>query len=189
MDGLYRLPPGLAPTTLVDLGGNIGLTTLWLATHYPTIRQAIVVEPAVSNAELAVRNLAANSIEADVIQAAIAPRAGTANFVLGASSNLGYLGDGPGSVPVPAVTMNEIVARVGGKIDVLKFDIEGGEGTLFTDGDLSWLDHVGYMTGEFHPSTADYPGVVDGICDRGFTWYKPGDLWAGSGDMFVRSPT
>jgi tRNA1(Val) A37 N6-methylase TrmN6 len=40
----YRLPVGFVPRTVLDLGANIGLTSIWLANNFP-LEHLIAVEP------------------------------------------------------------------------------------------------------------------------------------------------
>jgi FkbM family methyltransferase len=186
IDGGYRLPITGYPKTLVDLGGNIGLTTLWLAHQYPSITQAVVVEPFPPNAVLAERNLATSDLNAQVITAAIAPYSGTAQFVASDESNLGRLGQAQDGLTVRTITMSEVLEHVGGHIDILKMDIEGGEQELLTVGDLSWLDAVDCIIAEFHPSVVDYQRLTRAVVDHGFHYHRAGSLWANSMDIFVR---
>jgi FkbM family methyltransferase len=189
IDCAYTLPSGVAPETLVDLGGNIGLTTLWLARRYPTITRAIVVEPSVANCELARRNLNDNGLIAEVLMAAVAPVSGTAQFAPSRSSNLGRVVNHQRgrTVTVNTITMHEVLDRVGGHIDLLKMDIEGGEQDLLTRGDLSWLDAVDCVVAEFHPTIVDYQKLVGKIADHNFHFHPAGSLRTGSMDCFVRN--
>ena len=80
-DEVYRLPLDQSPKTIVDLGANIGLTSLWYAKRYePT--QIVAVEPVPANARLIRRNLEVNGITdiTTVIEAAVGPESGTARF-------------------------------------------------------------------------------------------------------------
>jgi FkbM family methyltransferase len=187
MDRVYRLPEHLRPQTLVDLGGNIGLSTLWFTHQYPSITKAVVVEPFAPNAALITRNLATNNVVAEVITAAAAPWSGTASFVASDSSNMGHLGDGAGSTTVPTITLGEILAKTNGSIDILKIDIEGGEHALLTGDDVSWLGAVGCIIAEFHPPFSDYQRLTEIIIEHGFSYHPPGSLWSGSGDIFIKN--
>jgi FkbM family methyltransferase len=77
---IYRMPLAQKPRVIVDLGANIGLTALWLATHYGC-NQLIAVEPVRANAELARRNLEQNGICSEVIEAAVGAEDGTATLL------------------------------------------------------------------------------------------------------------
>ncbi len=50
---------------------------------------------------------------------------------------------------VATVTTQELFERLGGRIDLLKLDVEGSERELFSY-DPTWLDHVGSIAIELH---------------------------------------
>lgn len=172
----YRLPVELKPTVLVDVGANIGMTSLWLAKQYDC-RRIIAVEPSAGNAAVARENFASNGIDAVVHEAAAGARDGDAKFYEVSSSTNGRLvfdddqeADLPvgvvKAVPVRVISMASILASLPADmpIDLMKVDIEGGEQALLT-GDVSWLARVKTLLIEFHPSLIDYAGLV-GIIER-----------------------
>lgn len=87
-DEHYRIPSSIRPRTLVDLGANIGLTSVWFARRYG-VERVVAVEPVGANAAIARRNLAANGVEGEVVEAAVGPSRGRVAFELAAASNLG----------------------------------------------------------------------------------------------------
>ena len=70
IEEVYRLPFDLKVDTLVDLGANIGLTSLWLARRY-RISRIIAVEPSAQNARLTRLNLFSNEVPAEVIESSL----------------------------------------------------------------------------------------------------------------------
>jgi FkbM family methyltransferase len=172
--------------TIVDLGANIGLTSVYLAKRYPGAR-LIALEPASENAALTRANLAANGVDGEVIEAAIGSHDGTARFSTDRDSNLGRVG-GDG-IEVAMMTMASVLERLpaGQHIDLLKMDIEGGEEDLL-DGDRAWLRRVGCIMAEFHPKVVDYPRLVQLLQDEGFRYIPAGSVYAYSADTFVRPP-
>ncbi|MDP9255653.1 MAG: FkbM family methyltransferase [Actinomycetota bacterium] len=52
-------------------------------------------------------------------------------------------------VTVPAVSLDTVVQRVGGRVDILKLDIEGAEHPVLARATL--LDRVALVVGEYHP--------------------------------------
>ena len=190
LDEEYRLPADAAPyETLVDLGGNIGLTSLWLAKTYG-YKTVVTVEPSADNAELVRINLANNDVDATVIEAAVGPHDGTAVFAASEESNMGRLGtDGDSSIEVKLLSMASILGQAGvaGQIDLMKLDIEGGEEQL-VDGDLGWLNNVRRIVAELHPAIVDTEKVIAAIEKSGLTFVPgSGDLAASSVmDMFIR---
>ncbi len=198
--GCYRLPFNLPSYgILVDLGGNIGLTSVWLTKQY-AFKQIIVVEPVAENADLAESNLKNNLGDAQfqLIRAAIGPADGVTHFTLNSASNQGHISTSSagsaavapadqGSLEVPVVSMKTLLKRLpeGAEIDVLKIDIEGGEQGLL-DGDLSWLSSVRSIIIEFHPTVVDYPGLVKRIQDHGFVYLAAQSVFPENMDSFIR---
>jgi FkbM family methyltransferase len=182
LDEVYKLPFLGKRNTLVDLGANIGLTSAWLARRY-ACEKVIAVEPVQSNAALVKRNLAANSVSAEIIGAAVGPMDGVARFQDNDSSNLGRVGRT--GYEVPMICMNTLL-RGESIIDILKIDIEGGEQALLTSGDMSWLKQIREIIIEFHPDLVDYPGLVNILKNAGFEYFAAGKAFPGSMDYFRR---
>ncbi len=183
IDECYRLPFDLAPTTLVDLGANIGLTSLWFAHRYGC--KVIAVEPSPENARLVRLNLERNGIDAEVVEGAVGPRDGTAYFQAEADSNLGHLGQE--GRPVPVFSMDTVLGRLpAAQVDLVKLDIEGGEGPLLAE-NVGWLRRVKAVIAEFHPEVIDYPAAIKSIESQGFR-YLPAHSAVGfdSMDAFLR---
>jgi FkbM family methyltransferase len=183
LDESYRLPSGIEPRVVVDLGANIGLTTVWLNRQF-NIEKCVAVEPVPGNVRLLRKNLEDNRIHCEVIESAVASFQGTATFLAPVDSNLGRLGDS-GDISVTTVTMDEIVESLGCRVNLLKLDIEGGEQDLLTHGDLKWLSRVDVIIAEFHPDVVDYPGLTRVLEDHGFIYHRAGNLWPNSMDIFV----
>jgi FkbM family methyltransferase len=145
----YALP--FDPSRLkivVDLGANIGITTLYLAAMAPEA-QFICVEPAPRNAHLLRRNVAVVR-HAIVVEAAAANESGTLSFDDTRPSWGGKLCHG-GALHVQAMSLDDLFAHYvpEGKIDLLKIDIEGAEAELFS-GPMAWLDRVDCIIAEIH---------------------------------------
>jgi FkbM family methyltransferase len=185
IDEVYRLPFDLAPKLLVDLGANIGLTSVWLARRYGC-RTVIAVEPSPENARLARLNLARNDIAAEVVEAAVGPHDGTAFFAEDRDSNLGHLASAGREVRV--VSMDALLSRLphGSEVDLVKMDIEGGEGPLMRE-NLSWLARVHSIIAELHPTVIDSPALIRSLESQGFR-YIPAHTAVGfdSMDAFIR---
>jgi FkbM family methyltransferase len=92
---IYRMPLPQKPAVIVDLGTNIGLTALWLATRYGC-SHLIAVEPVHANAALTRRNLERNGIWAEVIVAAVGAEDGTATLLETLSSTNSTVAFTPG---------------------------------------------------------------------------------------------
>lgn len=185
LDECYRLPTAKKRNILVDLGGNIGLTSLWMSKHY-SCEKVICVEPDNSNCEILRRNLDANKIPYKLVKAAIGPIDGFALFTKSISSNLGHVGETGQKVKM--LSMGTLLENdlKNETIDILKLDIEGGEQALLTDGDLQWLDSVEEIIVEFHPDCVDYPRLIGILKKAGFEYSSPGTFFPGSMDYFCR---
>jgi len=185
-DEAYRLPFEDPSGTLLDLGANIGLTSVWLAKRYP-IERVIAVEPDCNNAMLARRNLELNAINSEVIEAAIGPREGTARFESSKISNLGRLSEK--GAPVAMITVDMILEKSKcRRLGLVKIDIEGGEQQLF-EGSFNWLDYTNAMIIEFHLSPMDCSRIIKAIESRGLTYIRSNSVFRNNMDCFLgRNP-
>ncbi|WP_417735100.1 FkbM family methyltransferase [Rosistilla oblonga] len=189
LDEEYRLPDSAAPhRVLIDLGANIGMTSLWLTRRYG-YETVVAVEPSAENAKLVRQNLANNGINAIVIEAAVGPVDGTAVFASSEESNMGRLDENAAGVEVTVKSMESILrdANISDIIDLVKLDIEGGEEKL-VESNLEWLSSVRRIVAELHPSIVD-TGKVIAEFQRAGLQYQPGPGRGGTDsamDMFVR---
>jgi len=182
----YRLPFDARTDVVVDLGANIGLTSLWLNRRYQC-SLIVAVEPSPENARLVRENLARNHVAATVVEAAVGPQDGTILFEKSDDSNRGRIGDGERGVSVRMLSMDSVLDLLpnGVSADLVKMDIEGGEQELLC-GDLSWLTRVRGMIAEFHPLVVDYPALVATLQKNGFRYIAAGTVRRNSMDAFVK---
>jgi FkbM family methyltransferase len=183
-DECYRFPGDIHPDVIVDLGGNIGLTSMWLHNRYKP-RKIVVLEPSSDNARIARENLSALN-DVVVIEAAVGSTDGYAHFAAAEESNKGAVSfDKAGSVRV--MSMNTLIKEVeiNGPIDLLKVDIEGGEAELFSQ-NLEWLDSVEHIITEFHPDVIDVVPIRQAICSRGFRHIPPGSVFETNMEAFAK---
>ena len=177
-EGAYELPVELRARNILDLGANIGATAVWLASRYGPAR-VVAVEAAPANAALARRNLAANDIEGEVIEAAVGPEDGTAHFAVSPSSTLGRVSDD--GIEVAMVSPGSLVEHfpAGQTIDIVKMDIEGSENAVL-GAPLGWLDHVRCLVVEFHDGRTEAERLAGRLTEAGFV---PRELAARTGYM------
>jgi FkbM family methyltransferase len=115
--------------TVVDIGGNIGLSALYWLTRNP---EAFVYayEPVPFNCERLVKNLAGLEKRFELSRCAVADYSGAAEFGVEPSGRYGGLGKQGETIRVRVVSINEVLegvlSRVD-KIDLLKIDTEGME--------------------------------------------------------------
>jgi FkbM family methyltransferase len=178
----YRLPFEDPSGVLLDLGANIGMTSLWLAKRYP-FTQVIAVEPDPNNAVLVRQNLELNGIAAQVLEAAIGPMEASARFEFSEFSNLGRLSE-TGSL-VPVISVGTIIQRFAvTRFALIKIDIEGGEQELF-DGPTEWLARTDAIIIEFHPTIVDYPRLTRLVSSHGFRYIPAHSVFPGNMDCFT----
>lgn len=152
--GTYRLPRSITDGVeyVVDLGANIGLTALWYARAMPAARLACV-EPGRDNAALLRRNVGWLGERVTVVEAAVGPSRGTAEFLEAETwgGRLAPVGAGRRGYPVELLDVPAILERARfPRIDLLKLDIEGAERELLGSGDRSWLRGVRALIIELH---------------------------------------
>ena len=197
IEEIYRLPPYIQPEVVVDLGANIGLTSLWLATQY-NVARVIAVEPSAANVEIARLNLTRNGIRADVLEAAVGAEDGTVLFDRGPGATNGRVVDytdpamgdhrsTPAQMPVRMISMATVLQSLpdDAVVDLIKLDIEGGEENLFS-GDVSWLMKVKALLAEFHPALIDYPTVKRRILDSGLQCVQQDTLHDNTIELFIQ---
>jgi FkbM family methyltransferase len=170
IDEVYRLPFDVAPKLLVDLGANIGLSSVWLARQYGCTT-IVAIEPSPENARLARMNLELNNIKAEVVEAAVGASDGTVFFSDEQDSNVGHVASS--GRPVRQVSMKSVLEGLGAGavIDLIKMDIEGGEGPLLeATADLAWLGRVRSIIAETHRDIIDMPALVRTLESQGFRY-------------------
>jgi FkbM family methyltransferase len=140
--------------SIVDCGANVGYASSYLLDRHPAAR-LIAVEPASENVALCRRNLTVYGERAKVIHGAVWPRSGTVEVQRQGWGDERewaiHVAEASASAveTVPAIPMGDLLAEAGGVLDLLKMDIEGAEGPLFS-GDISWLGHVRNLVIEIH---------------------------------------
>jgi len=182
----YRLPFGDPSGVLLDLGANIGMTSVWLSKRF-SFTQVIAVEPDPNNAALARQNLGLNRIPGQVLEATIGPREGSARFEFSELSNLGKLSE-KGRL-VQMISVDTIIKKFAvTRFALVKIDIEGGEQELF-DGPTAWLATVDAIIIEFHPANVDYPRLTRLLSSHGFSYIPAHSSFPGNMDCFTRTTT
>ena len=186
----YRLPEGLKfeVKTIVDLGANIGLTSSYFSTLFPSAR-TYCLEPDPDNFRLLTINRDTNGFAWTCLERAVGAITGTVALRRGDWSNTHRVLSAHGAeraLEVQSVQMQDLLKeqRVT-SIDLLKVDIEGSEEELFRR-DSGWLRYVKLIIAEFHPNLIDYQATVDAVKSQGFRYYRPQTLFKESMDMFMR---
>lgn len=146
----YRLPPYFEPDdVIVDVGGHIGAFAY--ACLIRGAGKVITCEPEPGNVELLQKNLARFGDRVEIIPAAVWP-AGEFPPCLSPPVNpydtcQFSMVFRDGGTYVPTISLEEVIARAGGRVRLLKVDCEGAEYAI-----LSYVDwtSLGEMCGEAH---------------------------------------
>lgn len=143
LDDDYGLGELHGIATIVDIGANIGLFTCYARERFPgaTIH---AYEPAAETVASARRNTAHELTT--VFEEGVSARTGPASLTDLGHSNLTRTQAGEG--PITLVAFSEVVARIGGRIDLLKVDCEGAEWDFMRDASL--FRNVKHVRMEYH---------------------------------------
>ena len=143
---------GLHPL-IIDAGANIGASALYFMTRIPNAK-VISIEPDAENFELLCKNTEGTNIE--TIHAALGSTRGFSRVIDAGMGNWGYRTEmvseaGGYSNLVPRVTINDLYEK---QIQdsfpfIVKIDIEGGEGDLFSD-NTEWVEKTPIIIIELH---------------------------------------
>jgi FkbM family methyltransferase len=128
--------------TLVDLGGNVGMASLFLMSNF-SIRRALIVEANPVLREAIRRQLMSVDATVTIENAAVVGRTSPdgVDFAVAANHRLSSVGGSSGNcVTVPAYGLSDLLDRHGiGSADLLKMDIEGSEFDVLRE------DHEGLL--------------------------------------------
>lgn len=151
--GQYDLPLPFVPQTIMDLGANIGMASVYFANRYPNA-QIVAVEAEASNFEMLLLNTSQYP-KIRPIHAAVWNRDG--NIALSSpregyhlTDKLGFAVIDGDNTPIRAVTMRTLMNEVRmPSIDLLKVDIEGAEKEIFESAP-DWICKVRGLAIELH---------------------------------------
>jgi FkbM family methyltransferase len=150
--------PFAAGDVVVDVGGNLGAVSIYIAKKHPGVK-VFLYEPVPESHRLCLRNIEANGVAGiTAVQKAVTgdgrplTLSARRDFLGGASAN--YSDErvaGPGHVQyaVPSVTLDQVFATHGiTRCKLLKIDCEGSEHEILRA--ATCLDKVEHLSGEFH---------------------------------------
>jgi FkbM family methyltransferase len=152
--------PEAPPRRIMDLGGNVGLTSLYFAVRFPEA-EVVAVEMMPENAAAISRIASLNGLSIRVLNVAVGDSEGEATVRCNARNSQHSLEDLDKEVnPEWGFTDRRIsvpITRLGAALDkvgwedahLLKVDIEGAEQLLLRDID-SWAARVGTVFMEIH---------------------------------------
>jgi FkbM family methyltransferase len=139
------------PKTVLDIGGNIGLFSIWAGAKFPGA--AIhVYEPNQALFEELTANV--GQVGATVFAEGVSGQDGYGQFVENGESFVGQCSAAPDG-DIRLVSLRSAIERLGGSVDLLKMDCEGAEWEIFED--MESFRTVGMLRMEYHLTRADRP--------------------------------
>lgn len=136
-------------TTIIDAGANIGFAALYFSSVYPNAK-ILCLEPDQNNLELLRYNTRSYK-NIEILHGALwhnnspieisNPNELSAGFVITASRNNTTL--------IPAYTPQQLIDKMGGKVDLFKMDVEGAELEIFSN-TTDWLKQIEGLIIELH---------------------------------------
>jgi len=169
--------------TIVDCGANIGLTALYLNSHFPDAK-ILALEPEPENYKQLLKNLSCNNPHTiSAVQVGVWSKKALLEhdvnfcFAKGWAFSLREPDSSNGTIAVDTIP-NILAAAHFGKVDYLKMDIEGAEFEMFRNLD-SWkqvLDNIKIITIEIHEKKGSVYEIANILRANGFEFDKFGEL-------------
>lgn len=160
------------PRWLIDAGAYIGDTSAYFLSRFPTIN-VVALEPGRDTHGQAVKNLQPYDGRATVLHAGLWGSTGRLRFS-GESTGAKVGGEGEeiDVVDIPTLMQRHRIER----IDILKIDIEGAEGSVFSERPEAWLPFVGLLVIEIHGP--DLEALIRTVLERhGFVMEQYRSVW------------
>lgn len=143
------IEPAFSPKVLVDGGAYIGDTSAYFLSKYPSLR-SIAFEPMLDSFSMAKQNLALYGDRVELLQIALTADGQPISMT---GEQTGAHASSKSEVKVQTMNIEQILARLPeNRIDILKLDVEGAEGSIFADADAAdrWLPRIGFIIVETH---------------------------------------
>jgi len=160
-DRWYDFETAGSPRWIIDLGANIGLSTLYFANRFPDAI-IIAVEPEIANYNLLVENTKPYD-NVRPVQAAIWNKVEEIDVVDTGGGEVAYMvsetkgydelltGSKRRKHTIQAITIDWIVKKFNiERIDIIKIDVEGAEKELFENTSDNWIAKTTSMIVELH---------------------------------------
>ena len=184
----YRTYFNTDATTIIDAGGNIGLTSLYFSAHFPTA--AIVsIEPDMDNFNLLVANL--HSQHVTCIQGAVWSRNCQLTVVNDFRDQRSWSRRVEETqidteTSIPAYTIGHLMEQNKFNcIDILKMDVEGAEKEIFDNPNLDFLASTKCIAIEIHDEFDCRDSIYQSLTDHGFIHFNAGELTIGINQKFL----
>jgi FkbM family methyltransferase len=172
------IPPDSMPDVLVDLGANIGLSSLFLC-RMLGISHVVAVEPDRANLRTLRTNLEPNvSAEVTSIQAFAGAERGFANMHDAGYGSWGLRMGERADHGIPVLPMREILPHTPEGV-LLKCDIEGAEQLIFPD-IAEWEEWVSFIILELHTEFFTANQLLDALAKSRYEWHLHGVVAEGA---------
>lgn len=150
------IEPDKPPKLIVDCGANVGYSSAYFLSKYPSAR-VIAVEPDKRNYEVLRQNLKPYGDRATTILSAVWSHKAKLKVVAGEfadnrewATTVKECAENE-AADLEALDISSILAQSGcDEIDILKIDIEGSEAIVFEQNYKPWLDKAGIIAIELH---------------------------------------
>ncbi len=141
--------------TVLDVGANIGVSTIWFSRKCPRAR-IFAVEPSSETSARLLRNVNRNGLgdRVTVLTLALGESSRSVHLVFAEHSGLSHTAAEPheGSETVWSADLRTILGMVGGHLDLMKLDCEGAEYGIVLGADDETLSRIDNIVGEYHGS-------------------------------------
>jgi FkbM family methyltransferase len=141
--------------TILDVGANIGVSTIWFSQRCPMAR-IFCVEPSSETGARLLRNIHRNALgnRVTVLPIAVGTGSHPVYLVFGENSGLSHTDAQPqdGSEMVWSTDLSTVLELVGGHVDIMKIDCEGAEYEIILGADTQALSQIDNIVGEYHGS-------------------------------------
>lgn len=157
----YQLPPAWEKEirTIIDLGANVGFTSLFFACGMPSVQRILAVEPSPKNVNLLEQNLLGRK------NIQLVPKAVSAvEQLLFLQTNglaINHALTEQEGIPIETTSVANLMRDYHfDHIDLLKIDIEGHEETLFEAPIKDWLNQTTFLILELHDNYSEQQLVL-----------------------------
>lgn len=171
----------LAGKTIIDIGANIGIFSLFAA--YKGAQKIVAIEPGQEAISTLKKSIEANSLQKRItaIQAAVtAVDGGILHFPTLSSPNNRPTNSGTNTVKVPTVSLKTIInSYFNSPVDLLKMDCEGGEYDILYNTDQHTLALIREIRMELHGAKQDKDALLNYLQQKGFKLnkYRRDNAW------------
>lgn len=178
-----------APELIIDLGANIGLSSVYFSELYPKAN-IVAIEPFVDSAEVAEINLSGHQTKFKVIRGGVWNKNTSLSlkrdFRDGKEWSFNLVEDKKGDVQ--GYSLSELFDQYKQNVDILKIDIEGGEKVLFEDECYPsfFLKNVKCLAIEIHDEFNCRETIYNSLKRNNFIYFESGETTIGINKNFIK---